>query len=174
MLHLLRGALELRKWLTFLIRVSYQTLMISGNHLAITDEILLQCWLLKLYFDFRERLNVQPNDTIFASSPFTFDPSFIDLFLAVSSRAKLLMVKPALKAAPLRLARILHKKNVSVMQATPSLFLQFTPEMSRQYLCGPSSQLRVRITVKMPINTFYLLKNINCRLYCLEENLFHL
>lgn len=94
-------------------------------------------------------MNIQSSDTIFASSPFTFDPSVVDLFLAISSGAKLLMVKPALKAIPLRLARIIHQKNVSVMQATPSLFLQFSPELSCQYLCGPSSQLRVRITAKI-------------------------
>ena len=90
-------------------------------------------------------MNIVPSDVLFASSPFTFDPSIVDIFLAVSSGAKLLLVKPALKASPLRLAQIIHKSKVSVMQATPSLFLQFNAEISRRYLCGPSSQLRVII-----------------------------
>lgn len=96
---------------------------------------------------FRAEFNVTPDDTIFMASPFTFDPSIVDLFLAFSSGAKLVMVEPSLKSRPIQLAQILHQEKVSIMQATPSLFLRFGPETSQEYLLRPASVGSLRILV---------------------------
>ena len=80
------------------------------------------------------------------SSPFTFDPSVVDLFLALSSGARLVMVHPSLKLQPLKLARILHKEKVSIVQATPSLLLQMSPLTIQNYLlCPAPNGLRILI-----------------------------
>ena len=81
-------------------------------------------------------------DLIFMASPFTFDPSIVDLFLALSTGAGLLLVNSKLKSIPMRLAQILCHHQVTLMQATPSLFLQFSPEIAKNCLLGPSSSLR--------------------------------
>ena len=96
-------------------------------------------------FHRRQKLHVSQTDVIFMSSPFTFDPSIVDIFVALSSGSKLLMVEPKLKAMPLRLAKILQSNKVTLMQSTPSLFQQFGPLISAQYLLGPSSSLRAII-----------------------------
>lgn len=48
----------------------------------------------------RESFGIQQSDIIFSASPFTFDPSIVDLFLALSTGARLLIVKPSIKAMP--------------------------------------------------------------------------
>ena len=77
------------------------------------------------------------------ASPFTFDPSLVDLFLAVSTGARMILVKPSIKAMPSKLAEIIHNENVTFLQATPSFFLQFGPQLSKNYLLYSSSPLRI-------------------------------
>lgn len=54
-------------------------------------------------------------DVVFLASPLTFDPSVVDLFLALSSGAQLLIIPSVIKKMPGRLARLLfedHKTTV--------------------------------------------------------------
>lgn len=56
-------------------------------------------------------------DVVFLGSPLTFDPSAVDMFVALSSGARLLVVPSVLKKAPGRLARLLfHRHRTTVMQ----------------------------------------------------------
>lgn len=58
-------------------------------------------------------------DVVFLSSPLTFDPSVVEMFLALSSGACLLIVPSAVKKMPRRLARVLFKRNITtVLQAS--------------------------------------------------------
>lgn len=91
--------------------------------------------------DLRENFNIQQNDVIFMASPFTFDPSIVDLFLALSAGAKLIQVESSIKAMPLRLAEIIRDECVTFIQATPSFFRQFG-HLSKTHLLYPSTPLR--------------------------------
>lgn len=57
------------------------------------------------------------DDVVFLASPLTFDPSVVDMFLALSSGARLLVVPSVFKKAPRRLARLLFQRHkTTVMQ----------------------------------------------------------
>lgn len=57
------------------------------------------------------------DDVVFLASPLTFDPSVVDMFLALSSGAQLLVVPSVFKKTPSRLARLLFKHHkTTVMQ----------------------------------------------------------
>lgn len=63
-------------------------------------------------------------DVVFLSSPLTFDPSVVEMFLALSSGASLLIVPSAVKKMPRRLAHVLFKRNTTtVLQAREVLIL---------------------------------------------------
>ena len=48
-------------------------------------------------------------DLVFLASPLTFDPSVVEIFLALSSGARLLIGPSVVKKAPRRLAQLLFK-----------------------------------------------------------------
>ena len=74
-----------------------------------------------------ERLTVTHEDLILMASPFTFDPSIVHLFLALSTgteyRVQVLM-NSELKSKPTRLAQIVNHQQVTLMHATSPLLLQ--------------------------------------------------
>lgn len=58
---------------------------------------------------------MRADDVVFLGSPLTFDPSVVDLFLALSSGAQVLIVPSVMKKMPKRLAHLLftaHKTTV--------------------------------------------------------------
>lgn len=58
---------------------------------------------------------MEADDVVFLASPLTFDPSVVDLFLALSSGAQVLIIPSVIKKMPRRLARLLfqdHKTTV--------------------------------------------------------------
>lgn len=58
---------------------------------------------------------MQADDVVFLASPLTFDPSVVDLFLALSSGAQVLIIPSVIKKMPRQLARLLfddHKTTV--------------------------------------------------------------
>lgn len=60
-----------------------------------------------------------PDDVVFLASPLTFDPSVVEIFLALSSGARLLIVPTVIKRMPNRLAHVLFKKHkATVLQVT--------------------------------------------------------
>lgn len=59
-------------------------------------------------------------DVVFLASPLTFDPSVVDLFLALSSGARLLVVPAVLKKIPRRLCQLLFRRHkTTLMQVIP-------------------------------------------------------
>lgn len=57
------------------------------------------------------------DDVVFLASPLTFDPSVVEMFLALSTGAQLLVVPSVFKKAPGRLARLLFRRHkTTVMQ----------------------------------------------------------
>ncbi|XP_062899156.1 beta-alanine-activating enzyme isoform X1 [Mobula hypostoma] len=88
--------------------------------------------------------DVSSDDVIFMSSPLTFDPSIIEIFMALCSGATLLIVPPVIKMMPKRLTEILfnHHK-VSVMQVTPTLIKSFGSKILASVVLSDNSPLRV-------------------------------
>ncbi|CAG5862382.1 unnamed protein product [Menidia menidia] len=94
--------------------------------------------------DLRSLFEMSADDVVFLASPLTFDPSVVDIFLALSSGAQLLMVPAIVKKIPGRLARVLftdHK--TTVLQVTPSLLLSFGERLLKRAVLSSGSPLRV-------------------------------
>lgn len=109
------------------------------------------------------------DDLVFLASPLTFDPSVVDMFLALSSGAQLLIIPTVVKKMPRRLAQLLFtdhkttvlqasgrerclswrtfcslKRGVSFFpQVTPTLLVRFGHRILKQEVLSPGSSLRV-------------------------------
>lgn len=106
---------------------------------------------------------------VFLASPLTFDPSVVELFLALSSGAQLLIVPTVIKKMPNRLAQLLFKDHkTTVLQArfnysetifwirqslgcsivlfpqvTPTLLCRFGHRILKEEVLSSGSSLRV-------------------------------
>ncbi|XP_061593066.1 beta-alanine-activating enzyme [Cololabis saira] len=92
----------------------------------------------------RSLFEMSPDDVVFLASPLTFDPSVVDIFLALSSGARLLIVPVVIKQMPSRLAQLLFRDHqTTVLQATPSLLVRFGHRVLKRDILSPGSSLRV-------------------------------
>ncbi|XP_078602686.1 beta-alanine-activating enzyme-like [Branchiostoma floridae x Branchiostoma japonicum] len=92
----------------------------------------------------RSLFEVTTHDVIFSASPLTFDPCIVELFLALSSGAALLMVPEEVKKAPRFLADVLvRRQQVTVLQATPSLVRRFGAKLLQTQILHGDSPLRL-------------------------------
>ncbi|TNM87520.1 hypothetical protein fugu_005741 [Takifugu bimaculatus] len=92
----------------------------------------------------RSLFQVTADDVVFLASPLTFDPSVVDMFLALSSGARLLVVPSVFKKRPGQLARLLFRRhNTTVMQVTPTLLLRFGHHILKEEVLSSASSLRV-------------------------------
>ncbi|XP_036437396.1 beta-alanine-activating enzyme [Colossoma macropomum] len=92
----------------------------------------------------RSLFKMTAEDVVFLASPLTFDPSVVEMFLALTSGACLLMVPSAVKRMPGRLARLLFKQNsITVLQATPTLIRRFGVQILQEEVLSAGSSLRV-------------------------------
>ncbi|KAK3100209.1 hypothetical protein FSP39_016338 [Pinctada imbricata] len=82
-------------------------------------------------------------DIIFMSSPLTFDPSIVEIFVTLTSGACLVMTSNRVKQSPAKLLEILVSNKVSIIQATPSLITRLSPRSLSLSILGPHSSLRV-------------------------------
>ncbi|XP_008405666.1 beta-alanine-activating enzyme isoform X2 [Poecilia reticulata] len=92
----------------------------------------------------RSLFQMSADDVVFLASPLTFDPSVVDIFLALSSGALLLIVPSVMKKMPGRLAQMLFKHHrTTVLQVTPTLLVRFGPGILKRDVLSPGSSLRV-------------------------------
>ncbi|XP_022247333.1 acyl-CoA synthetase family member 4-like isoform X2 [Limulus polyphemus] len=91
----------------------------------------------------RSLFSIDEKDVVLLTSPFTFDPSMVEVFTSLSSGASLLIVPDFVKTMPAKLARIVQEQKVSVLQATPSLLQRFGKELLQKELLHSESPLRV-------------------------------
>uniref|UniRef100_A0A8C8M6F4 Carrier domain-containing protein n=1 Tax=Oncorhynchus tshawytscha TaxID=74940 RepID=A0A8C8M6F4_ONCTS len=92
----------------------------------------------------RSLFQMTPDDVVFLASPLTFDPSVVEIFLALSSGARLLIVPTAIKRMPNRLAHVLFKKHkTTVLQVTPTLLGRFGRRVLQEEVLSAGSSLRV-------------------------------
>lgn len=119
-----------------------------------------------LFWD-RSLFQMRAGDVVFLASPLTFDPSVVDMFLALSSGVQLLIVPSVIKKMPRRLARLLFKDHKTTVlqvsvenmffksllqhsnvpflspQVTPTLLVRFGHHILKQEVLSSDSSLRV-------------------------------
>ncbi|XP_048832472.1 beta-alanine-activating enzyme isoform X2 [Brienomyrus brachyistius] len=92
----------------------------------------------------RSLFQVTASDVIFMASPLTFDPSVVEMFLALSSGACLLIVPTLIKRIPSKLVNVLFANHkTTVLQATPTLLARFGRNILQGVLLSEASSLRV-------------------------------
>ncbi|XP_071343014.1 beta-alanine-activating enzyme [Trachinotus anak] len=92
----------------------------------------------------RSLFQMGADDVVFLASPLTFDPSVVDIFLALSSGAQLFIVPSMIKKTPNRLAQLLFKDHkTTVLQVTPTLLSRFGHRILKQDVLSHGSSLRV-------------------------------
>ncbi|XP_037830248.1 beta-alanine-activating enzyme isoform X2 [Kryptolebias marmoratus] len=92
----------------------------------------------------RSLFQITADDVLFLASPLTFDPSVVDIFLALSSGAQLLTVPAMMKKKPSRLAQLLLRDHrTTVLQVTPTLLMSFGHRVLSQDVLSSDSSLRV-------------------------------
>lgn len=70
-----------------------------------------------ILFCLRVLFDITQEDVLFLASPLTFDPSVVEIFLALSSGASLLIVPTSIKLLPSKLASVLFSHHrVTVLQ----------------------------------------------------------
>ena len=87
--------------------------------------------------DIQNEFQLQTSDVIFLSSPFTFDPSLIDIFVSLLSGCVLVAV-PSLHKLKYS-ANLVSHLSITVLQCTPSLFKLLLS--SKKHMA--SSELRI-------------------------------
>uniref|UniRef100_A0AAV2KWD1 Uncharacterized protein n=1 Tax=Knipowitschia caucasica TaxID=637954 RepID=A0AAV2KWD1_KNICA len=104
--------------------------------------------------DLNSLFQITNKDVIFLASPLTFDPSVVEIFMALTSGAQLLIVPAILKKIPQRLSQLLFKSNkTTFLQATPSLLYRFGPKILKQEVLSVSSSLRILLLGGEPCPT---------------------
>ncbi|KAM4628669.1 beta-alanine-activating enzyme [Polymixia lowei] len=94
--------------------------------------------------DLRSLFQMSAEDVVFLASPLTFDPSVVEIFLALSSGAQLLIVPAVIKKMPNRLAGLLFKTHrATVLQVTPTLLSRFGRSILSGEVLSAGSSLRV-------------------------------
>ncbi|XP_075340791.1 beta-alanine-activating enzyme [Odontesthes bonariensis] len=92
----------------------------------------------------RSLFQMSADDVVFLASPLTFDPSVVDIFLALSSGAQLLIVPAVIKKIPSQLAQLLFEEHrTTVLQVTPSLLLRFGHRILKRDVLSSGTSLRV-------------------------------
>lgn len=92
----------------------------------------------------RDRYGVTSEDVLFLAAPLTFDPSIIDIFLSMSSGARLLITSQHIKVQPMKLSKMLHDYyHVTILQVTPSLIFSFGTKLLKETILSSMSSLRI-------------------------------
>ncbi|XP_074848915.1 beta-alanine-activating enzyme isoform X4 [Carettochelys insculpta] len=87
---------------------------------------------------------ITPDDMLFMASPLTFDPSVVELFVALTSGASVLIVPNPIKMMPLKLsAALFHRHRVTVLQVTPTFLRGFGAQLIKSTVLSASTSLRI-------------------------------
>ncbi|NXN78119.1 ACSF4 enzyme, partial [Bombycilla garrulus] len=87
---------------------------------------------------------ITQEDVLFLASPLTFDPSVVELFMALTSGASILVVPNTVKMMPVELsAALFHHHHVTVLQATPTLLRSFGAQIIKSRVLSANTSLRV-------------------------------
>ncbi|XP_075716078.1 beta-alanine-activating enzyme isoform X2 [Rhinoderma darwinii] len=102
------------------------------------------CCIVPNILHLRSIFSVSPNDIVLLSSPLTFDPSVIEMFVALSAGACLLVLPDPLKMMPPRLCKLLfHQHKVTVLQVTPTFLRRFGSHSIWSSVLSRETSLRI-------------------------------
>ncbi|KFO37382.1 Acyl-CoA synthetase family member 4 [Fukomys damarensis] len=105
---------------------------------------------------FQELFDITPEDVLFMAAPLTFDPSVVEIFVALSSGASLLIVPTSVKILPSKLAPVLFTHHrVTVLQLT-SMFLSL--EGGKNRVCFLDDEVTVPLGTMRATGDFVTLK----------------
>ncbi|NXH77784.1 ACSF4 enzyme, partial [Hydrobates tethys] len=103
---------------------------------------------------------ITQDDLLFLASPLTFDPSVVELFIALTSGASILVVPNTIKMMPVELsAALFHHHHVTVLQATPTLLRRFGADIIKSTVLSANTSLRVLALGGEAFPVLNLLKN---------------
>ncbi|XP_053920664.1 beta-alanine-activating enzyme isoform X2 [Cuculus canorus] len=92
----------------------------------------------------RSLFEITQDDMLFLASPLTFDPSVVELFIALTSGASILIVPNTIKMMPVELSvALFHCHHVTVLQATPTLLRRFGAHIIKSTVLSANTSLRV-------------------------------
>ena len=142
-----------------------------------------QCILPNIY-DFQKEFQLAENSIIFAASPPTFDPFYVDLLLAFRTNSIMLFVPQVTKSCPDRLLKVLNRQAVNFMQITPTLFESIRSGLEylllskeshlRTLLIGgetfPNISSKILCSTKTAIYNLYGVSEMSCWQTCLKVN----
>ncbi|NXC43575.1 ACSF4 enzyme, partial [Penelope pileata] len=87
---------------------------------------------------------ITQDDVLFLASPLTFDPSVVELFVALTSGASILVVPNTVKMMPVELSAALFRHHhVTVLQVTPTLLRRFGAHIVKSTVLSANTSLRV-------------------------------
>ncbi|NXG79267.1 ACSF4 enzyme, partial [Baryphthengus martii] len=87
---------------------------------------------------------ITQEDMLFLASPLTFDPSVVELFVALTSGASILIVPNTIKMMPVELsAALFQRHHVTVLQATPTLLRRFGAHVIKSTVLSANTSLRI-------------------------------
>jgi acyl-CoA synthetase len=101
-----------------------------------------------LLISLSEIFDITKKDVIYFGTPETFDPSVVEMFLALSNGATLCAIEESLKKDINSLANILfckEKGGVTVLQTTPSLFKRWSMDIIQEVVFQPKTTLRILV-----------------------------
>ncbi|XP_042145643.1 beta-alanine-activating enzyme-like [Ixodes scapularis] len=91
----------------------------------------------------REIFNITPEDVICGPCPLTFDPIVIQIFLALTSGATLLLPSDVIGERPSEIVKLVTAHKVSFLQATPSFFFTIRADILKKSLLSLDTSLRI-------------------------------
>ncbi|CAN8006314.1 unnamed protein product [Ixodes hexagonus] len=91
----------------------------------------------------RTILSVSPKDVIFQAAPLTFDPFVVEVFLALTSGATLVITSEVVKRIPRAVIQLIVENKVTIIQATPSFISRLGTERIKESLLSTDTFLRV-------------------------------
>ncbi|XP_055591934.1 beta-alanine-activating enzyme isoform X2 [Uranotaenia lowii] len=106
---------------------------------------------------------VTERDRVFISSPPTFDPFILDVFLALRNGACLVMADRRTRLWPARLLEsVILPEKISFVQITPSLFCHWMDDSKGKALLEPGSSLRTLIVGGEPFPRSLMKLPVGC------------
>lgn len=138
---------EVTKKEMFPIQICY-TIQTSGSTgLPKIVRVPFQC-ILPNILQLKNLFQISSLDRIYVNSPSTFDPFIVDLFLALSTGASLIMTENTLRLSPEKLLKILFydkKIGTTFTQMTPALFQRFGDDDIQNRILNEESTLRTLV-----------------------------
>ncbi|XP_064609724.1 LOW QUALITY PROTEIN: beta-alanine-activating enzyme-like [Liolophura sinensis] len=93
-----------------------------------------------------EIFELSEDDLLFLASPLTFDPSIVEIFLALTSGARILITLQLIRMVPRKFVNMVtDRHHVTVLQVTPTIVSNLGTELIRSCLLSETTKLRTLV-----------------------------